>query len=914
MPREVTPLVPGWARTLPLRVRLAPGEALDSWLLRLAHRNGVPLRRLAPLLGLDDRLRIWRNYALTKDIPAGTLRRIETQTGLVAGTLDLAVLDQFDPLGWTPIPGSRYCPRCLKENGGWWPLRWQLPHTFACLTHRCLLVTVCPACRRTPHSRVSDRSGLAGTTRCTLGATRHARPCYADLLAAPWPELLPDDDPRLAAQAWINTRLDRMGTDRIGVDRISVDRMDLAAVTDLRDLEAVATWLPQRVTLAEVERLGPATSDALSSYRQHNNAQKLHNPAASLVAAAMACHAIDIISLDTTTGPAGTTGQSDRDAADHAADNEDRRTRLAPLIRDVHGKHRDEHRPATRAGGLMILSVKRLTTLSPPLQSTVLHGIDEDLSVTERLRYRTRTCAPRSPDQEPGTVADRARHVPQRLWPDWLIRFLPTRPTRSTDVALTITSALLIPGNPTRNIHVSGELTPWRTGMGHSLSALARSHPDVLTAICNIAAYLDAHHSPIDYRRRRAVFATVDLTNSEWQTLSAAGQTLPGHGARLLHARRHLFTLLTGADLGDPRHPLGLTKHDERTNYQTFGLQMTSTLRTALHDHATGLLAAAGIDEPVTWSPPTSCATGLALPGREPDDIDTAALRQLLADGITSLRAAAALLGVSTHHVRYAIGQLHRPLPQRTVRAPRRPTPTRVRAEQVLTAEFFQREHAEAGKSIVTLAAETRFSSTMISQYAKRAGIRLPVRRVGDRIKNQDAVRGDGIDPNWLREQAGTLRRTNTDIAAELGVNHDTIRKLRKELGIPPLRRGIHSDRLYPTLPAEIRRAVESNRAGWQRLRRFEEVVTHHSISRAAASLGHHHQNLNRQIRRLEADLGAPLLIRGHRYQPLTTTPLGRRVLNHLQLPEVRTLLDTHAPPGAHQHREPYRRNRPPGR
>lgn len=895
MPREVMPLapVPGWPRTLPLRVRLAPGEALDSWLLRLAHRNGVPLRRLAPMLGLDDRLRIWRNYALTRDIPAATLRRVETQTGLPAGTLDMAVLDQFNPLGWTPIPGSRYCPRCLKENGGWWPLRWQLPHTFACLIHRFLLVTVCPACRRTPHSRVSDRSGLAGTTLCTLGATRHARPCDADLLATPWPELLPDGDPRLAAQAWINTRL---------------DRMDLAAVTDLRDLEALTTWLPQRVTLAEVERLGPATTDALSSYRQHNNAQKQHNPAASLVSAAMACHAIDIISLDTTTARAGTTGQSDRDAAD----DEHRRTRLAPLIRDVHSKHRDEHEPTTRAGGLMILSVKRLTTLSPPLQRTVLHGIDQDLSATERLRYRTRTPAPRPPDQEPNTVADRARHVPQRLWPDWLIRFLPTRPIRSTDVAITITSALLIPGNPTRNIHASSELTPWRTGMGHSLSALARSHPDVLTAICNIAAYLDAHHPPIDYRRRRAVFATVDLTNRQWQTLSAAGQTLPGHGARQRHARRHLFTLLTGADLGDPRHPLALTKHDERTNYQTFGLQMTSTLRTALHDHAAGLLAAAGIDEPVTWSPPASCATGLALPGRDPNDIDTAALRQLLADGTTSLRAAAALLGVSTQHVRYAIGQLHRPLPQRTARAPRRSTPTRSRAEQILTAEFFQREHAEAGKDIVALAAETAFSRTMISQYAKRAGVRLPVRRVGDRIGNQDAVRGDGIDPDWLREQAGTLRRTNTDIAAELGVNHDTIRKLRKELDIPPLRRGIHSDRLYPTLPTEIRRAVESNRAGWQRLRRFQEVVDHHSISRAAASLGHHHQNLNRQIRRLETDLGAPLLVRGHRYQPLTTTPLGRRILDQLQRPEVRTLLDTRAPPGAHQHREPYRRNQKP--
>src|SRR6266545_4478139 len=47
-------------RTLPLRVALADGESLHSWLLRLAHRNGIPLLRLAPVLGLVERLRTRR--------------------------------------------------------------------------------------------------------------------------------------------------------------------------------------------------------------------------------------------------------------------------------------------------------------------------------------------------------------------------------------------------------------------------------------------------------------------------------------------------------------------------------------------------------------------------------------------------------------------------------------------------------------------------------------------------------------------------------------------------------------------------------------------------------------------------------------------------------------------------------------
>src|SRR6266545_4030246 len=92
-------------RTLPLRVALADGESLHSWLLRLA-----------PVLGLVERLRIPHNYALSWHLPANLLRRIETQTGLAPGALDAAVLDQFDPLGWKPIAASRYCTGCLTED------------------------------------------------------------------------------------------------------------------------------------------------------------------------------------------------------------------------------------------------------------------------------------------------------------------------------------------------------------------------------------------------------------------------------------------------------------------------------------------------------------------------------------------------------------------------------------------------------------------------------------------------------------------------------------------------------------------------------------------------------------------------------------------------------------------------------
>ncbi|WP_412738497.1 helix-turn-helix domain-containing protein [Krasilnikovia sp. MM14-A1259] len=99
---------------------------------------------------------------------------------------------------------------------------------------------------------------------------------------------------------------------------------------------------------------------------------------------------------------------------------------------------------------------------------------------------------------------------------------------------------------------------------------------------------------------------------------------------------------------------------------------------------------------------------------------------------------------------------------------------------------------------------------------------------------------------------------------------------------------------------------------GWScRVREPPGAGANHSINTAAAALGHHPQNLTLQIQRLEADLGTPLLIRGHHYQAITLTRRGQQLLNHLHRPDVRELLDHYAPPDAHQTRRPYKRRRP---
>ncbi len=116
----------------------------------------------------------------------------------------------------------------------------------------------------------------------------------------------------------------------------------------------------------------------------------------------------------------------------------------------------------------------------------------------------------------------------------------------------------------------------------------------------------------------------------------------------------------------------------------------------------------------------------------------------------------------------------------------------------------------------------------------------------------QAAARQPSIDPDWLREQAGTLQRTNSDIGVELGISHETVRRHRERLGIPARPTGSAGravqTRRHPDLPADIRHAVEGKRHGWQRLRRFQQLASHSSVDAAAHALGLHHQNLFLQI------------------------------------------------------------------
>ncbi len=95
---------------------------------------------------------------------------------------------------WARFGGSPCCPGCLNETKGW-RLRWKLWFTFACLTHRVLLVDRCPRCQRQTGNYSSNNSsrpsfptlvpkpGFCGNPRApgTAARGRKAKPCGQDL-------------------------------------------------------------------------------------------------------------------------------------------------------------------------------------------------------------------------------------------------------------------------------------------------------------------------------------------------------------------------------------------------------------------------------------------------------------------------------------------------------------------------------------------------------------------------------------------------------------------------------------------------------------------------------------------------------------------------------------------------------------
>jgi|GEM_PF-953381 len=846
--------IPAAERALPIRVPILAGESLDSWLEALARRNGLTIRRLLPVLG-------WRPPAATSGlvlgVPPPVLRRIERQAGLPPGRLDDAVPDRYLTVGLVRRDGSRYCPPCLAGQDGRWLLAWRLPWTFACLRHHILLQDNCPGCGRQARGHLSA-AGLNPEATCPASPAR-GRCCGTDLrtVTAPPPSAL-----LLEAQQWISTLLN---------PAISPAQ----TAQSFSDLKIVAGWLLRRAPEPHFARFGPQAHAAWQEWQAQAPAARSRQsripPASAALTGALAALAQPLI----TSGD----GQA---------------------ISQIQGLLSPSRNP--RPSGL---TTARWAQLSAPLQGRFLRAADPGLTPMERMRYQTGTPLARIPASTSDQMAARARGIPQLLWPQWAIRMMPAEGFLPVPFRATLAACLMLPGNPARVIRRSDGPHTYRGRVATRavLRSLAdHGHHVVFAAVSCLAGYLDSHGSAIDYQRRRDTIPATTITTQQWQDLCDQASAHPGEDRRLLEARRYLYQLLTGADLTDPGGPLAFGTRTDRAAQLAFTGTLTTPLRAALHTHAASVLRELGITEPLTWQPPASCCADLTLPGRDPDDIDLDAVRQLVITSQLPPSTAAGQLGTTISHIRLALEHIDRPAPSWGRNAPPVVHQWQQRARGILTRGYFEREYLQAGKTLRQLEAETGFSRKYIADCARQHGIILT-----------SAFEPLPIDPGWLREQYLTRRRSYTDIAAELGVTDVTVIAAARRHGISSRPPGVHSrpemiTTLSPDIPADIRRAVEGGLHGWHRLRRFQAAMAFPTIHAAATHLGAHQSALIHQFHRLERDIGGQLYHRSAPGRPMRPTERGTALLQALNQPSVRAIASRQTRTASEPHPYPVAR------
>ncbi|MCC3318314.1 TniQ family protein [Nocardia africana] len=807
--------------SLPLRTPILDGEGLDSWIAALARRNQIPARELLRALGIDYP-HLTNGQLLDHTSPA-RLRHIEAATGLPGHRLDSAIGAALASAMRHRPDGSRYCPACLGETGGRWQLVWRAKWSVACLRHHALLQDTCPGCDRMPRGGPISASREQSATGCTqLLDTENRTRCDTDLAAAGQVNATTD---AIEAQTWSETLLDH-------AHGPSGDH----ARQSLTDLHPVCGWLrsnDENTLIEAADRIQPGRVDRRRSHDSSGGD-------AALTAAAL-------VRAKTILG-------SDDDAALAA---------IGHLV-SVSGSANRIPPPG--------MQNPVWSSATPRFKNRYLRAVDADLAPTERLRLKTTLPSAALPGDQPPT---RARMIPQLIWPDWAGPLLPAEGHWADLHRAVMSAALLIPGHPERSQHDIAQFNP-RVNRA-TIAVPLRGFDTVIAALARIANYLDQHGTAIDYQHRRDQIPAETIERTTWRELACSVDAHPGGDdrTRLRSANRYLHQLLTGADLADPRHPLAFTNSDDRSHHLRFTVSMSMPLRQALRDYATTVLEQLGIDEPLTWSPPTTLARDLDLPGVDIAQLDMDKIEQLVIIDNHRLVDVADILGVHIEHIRFALERLDRPQRPWSRSAPPAAWLRKRQAEKLLTREFFEREHLQKGRRIKELSATTGFSITELSRYARQHGITIR--------KGQAPAR---IDPGWLREQYLDRRRNMTDIATELGMAQGAVANALGKLGIPARPSGVASwtetNLTHDDLPAGVRAAVEGTYNGWKRLRHFQIAMQFPMLKPAAQHLGIVPSVLAIQLELLEQHVGGTLFIRYNRPTAQQPTVLGQALLDDL--------------------------------
>jgi hypothetical protein len=847
-------------RTLPLRVTPAAGEAIDSWLERIAHRSNVTWQELRITQG---RVIPAKTYAdrWTGRLTAQQCTTLSMVTGVDPDALRSMTLESYSAIaaGFEPYTGreaavypwrhchaSRFCPFCLMETGGAWRLVWRMVWFFACPRHHCLLAHRCPECgaaqRRQPVSGVVPQPGrclaLVGPSGKDVGLR-----CGADLTKAPVIALAPTST-LLAVQAVI--------AETILHDQANFgiyQSIPTSAPQVLADLRAIGERYLSALDHGTVSPQFPAT--LIKEYRKFRDEERTtvgRRPARAVPA---------VITAIGTTAAIAIVGQRDLRSAGAVL------TSIWPP-----GKQREISLSINITG-------RQGCNTSPALRGSYLEALGPNLGVPEQLRCRLGTPLPAKPTTNPDLVRMMATRIPTMLWPQWSLRLAEPqlfqrflRPALSagllivgTDIKVEDAVALLgCPFAPTNVIAAMYKLSQsphWQ---------------EIRSALYQLSDYLRVHGSPINYRRRRRLNFGKVLPETTWRSICRETRTRPEGIAAV---RQFLIERLTGTSLFPAPLPKHLEAHYSAVN--RIPLRLTPELNAALIRHAEYFLACEGVrNEPVQWAPPIALLDGIHLPhsgNRVTDTQEMHRLVNLWRHGNLSIAAIPKWLGVSPDVFRQACEE--NPTPQEPRRACSRtvpkPRPAYAMARAALPPDRLRQLYEAEGQSLRGIGASIGVSRQTVVQLAHEYGIVITPHGRG---KYQ-------VDPQWLRQQYTEKKRSLSEISAECGVSVGCIVSAARRAQIPMRglsRRSAEEVLADSNVPRWLVPAM-TTQGGWERLRRLPDIASHESFAAAGRALGVPGFSLGAQVALIERDLGGPVLIRAAEHHPLRLTSRGKKVV-----------------------------------
>lgn len=369
-------------RTLPLRLSPIDGESLPGYVNRYSHMFSFPPGEVISALGIDGgagNLAGAGRYGVS--LPATRLADAALASGIAEEVLEGMVLSRYAGVVFDhtalagPLPlaaeagahdvliwRSRFCPRCLREEGAW-RLAWQLGLSAVCIRHEALLARVCPKCGLVPQLGPrarwprDSRGELTDPARC---AQRYAGKLCRTRLGSIESISIAENPALLAAQRRIDAVLD-------GQSRPTLAGVELQPPAYLRDVRALCDLLDRRARLPT-----PDPSPERLPRRVHTH------PAAL---AAVLPQALQLADLP-----------------DQSA--------LADALRELADRR-------YRADG-QTLPISKAGQVSQPLKAALRQALSATVWATASSRMGFHPRAHRRPDDLDRRL--QARHVPQLFW------------------------------------------------------------------------------------------------------------------------------------------------------------------------------------------------------------------------------------------------------------------------------------------------------------------------------------------------------------------------------------------------------------------------------------------------------------------------------------------------------------------